>query len=67
MEHVLKIKGTKKKWYNKYCQQVVERRRIAQKKFINVNSVDTRVLYLRKEKFANESFREKKGNTLMTY
>lgn len=45
IEHVLKIKGTKKKWYNEYYQQAVERRRIAQENFISLKSVDTNQFY----------------------
>lgn len=48
MEHIGKIKCSKKKWYNVECRQAVERRRIAREKFISVDSIDniiTRELY----------------------
>jgi len=60
MEHVLKIKGTKKKWYNEYYQQAVGRRRIAQEKFISVKSIDTNEFYTLERKSCKRIIQRKK-------
>jgi len=73
MEHVGKIKCSKKKWYNEECRQAVERRRIARERFISADSIDNitirelytlerknckRIIQRQKRKHLNEILKE---------
>jgi len=77
MEHVGKIKCTKKRWYNEECRQAVERRRIVREKFIRVDSIDSidtrelytlerknckRIMQREKRKYLNEILKEAEKN-----
>jgi len=77
MEHIGKMKYSKKKWYNEECRQTVERRRIAREKFISVDSIDNiitreiytlerknckRIIQREKRKYLNEILKEAENN-----